>query len=97
MAGHREKVAGIVRAGDVPLQIPAQVIAELREREQAGCFEERRRSRVKTGDKVRFVSGPFEGQAGTCASVTRDHAAVLIAMLQRYVRVNVPASILVPA
>ena len=45
---------------------------------------------LKTGDRVRIVSGLFAGRSGLCARVSREHIAVLLYILgaQRQVRLR---------
>lgn len=58
-------VSTVVYAGLDPLEIPAEVIAELRARgDENGLVEERgpeARKRLKRGQQVRIAGGPFEG------------------------------------
>ena len=45
---------------------------------------------ARAGDRVQIVAGLFTGRFGLCASVSREHIAVLLFMLgaQRLVRLN---------
>lgn len=83
-------ILGLVRAGDVPLQTPEAAIDELREREISGMFETKPARRIKAGDRVELIGGPFEGRIGVCHSVTGDaRADILLELLQRHVRVRI--------
>jgi hypothetical protein len=68
-----------------------RVIAAIRRRERNGAIDLPRSRGLKTGDRVRIVSGLFApGRSGLCAGVSREHIAVLLYMLgaQRQVRLR---------
>lgn len=54
-----------------PALVPGPVIADLRQAEQSGAFNQMipDRSALKTGQSVRIMAGPFEGHLATVQSV----------------------------
>jgi transcription antitermination factor NusG len=70
--------------------VPDEVIAAIRRRERNGAIDLPKKRGLKTGDRVRIVSGLFAGRSALCAGVSREHIAVLLYMLraQRQVRLR---------
>lgn len=92
-------VRRLVSAGERPLPVPPPVIAELRAREDARGFVELGRGRVfSRGEPVRITEGPFLDWTGLFDCATdRERVVVLLDLLGRAVRVDVPVRALVAA
>jgi transcription antitermination factor NusG len=83
-------VIRLLKSGDEPTHVPDEVIAAIRRRERNGAIDLPKKRGLKTGDRVRVVSGLFAGRSGLCAGVSREHIAVLLYILgaQRQVRLR---------
>jgi hypothetical protein len=66
-------VIRLVKSGDEPTHVPDEVIAAIRRRERNGAIDLPKKRGLKTGDRVRIVSGLFAGRSGLCAGVSREH------------------------
>jgi transcriptional antiterminator RfaH len=73
-------VVRIVLDGAAPARVPDAVIAEIRSRETNGLIE--LPSKLRRGDRVRVLRGPFEGQLAIYAEMKpRERVEVLLALL----------------
>ena len=71
---------GLVMDGATPAKVPDAVIAEIRSREREGAIE--LPSKLRPGDWVRVLHGPFRDQFAIYAGMTgRDRVAVLLRLL----------------
>jgi transcriptional antiterminator RfaH len=72
---------GVARLdGTAPASVPDAVIAEIRSREVKGLVE--LPTRLRRGDAVRILRGPFEGQLAIYAGMKpRERIEVLLALL----------------
>ena len=68
---------GLIMNGVQPAKVPDPVIAESRSRERGGLVELPRRDGFKAGERVRVLTGPFEGCLGLYAEM-RPHERVLV-------------------
>ena len=59
-----------------PARVADQIIDDLRKRERNGLIELSQRSELKPGDQVRILQGPFAGQLGLYAGISRAGAGV---------------------
>jgi transcriptional antiterminator RfaH len=85
-------VRDLVRNGDEPAQVPAEIVAELRERENAtGLIV--MAPRFRAGDRVTVCYGAFLDQTGIfeCAS-DEERVTILLHLLGRQVRVRLPTT-----
>jgi transcriptional antiterminator RfaH len=82
-------VAQLICAGEVPLAVPAQVVATLKNREDAaGFIQLDSPPSLRIGDRVRVLDGPFSDCLGLYDGMPeRDRVAVLLDLLGRKVRV----------
>ena len=69
-------VIGLIMDGIKPARVADQVIDDLRKRERNGLIELSQRSELKPGDQVRILQGPFAGQLGLYAGISRAGAGV---------------------
>jgi len=92
-------VCRLVCNGDEPAAVPDQVIAQLREREDAsGLVRLDVRHCFTPGDKVRVVEGAFETAFGLFDRMSGDQrVAVLLDLLGRKVRVVLDAEMIAAA
>ena len=76
-------VRGLVMGGDAPAKVSDAVIAEIRSREgRDGLVKLPQPPRLKPGDHLRIVAGPFTGQLVLYAGqAPRERIAVLLAIL----------------
>jgi transcriptional antiterminator RfaH len=84
-------VIRIVLDGAVPARVPDQVINEIRRREVRGVIELPKAPGMQVGDRVKVLSGPFQGHLGLYAEM-KPHARVevLLALLGSRQRVTLP-------
>jgi transcriptional antiterminator RfaH len=79
-------VTRIVLDGATPAKVPDAVIAEIRSRERGGLP-----AKLRRGDAVRVLRGPFEGRLALYQEQTaRERVAVLLALLGGRQRVTLP-------
>jgi transcriptional antiterminator RfaH len=83
-------VRTLVSAGDRPLAVPPEVIEEIRAREDSGCT-------FRRGDRVRFAEGPLVDTTGLfdCRN-DGERVTVLLDLLGRQVKANVPLRAIMP-
>jgi transcriptional antiterminator RfaH len=87
-------VTDVVRAGDEPTAFPPEVLAAIREREELGAFDllDPRQS-LSLGSQVRVTAGVFEDVVGRLVELRdHDHVVVLLELLGRAVRAQLPAA-----
>lgn len=92
-------VSELVCSNGRPAPLPEDVIADIREREDArGYVVLGRQSALKPGDRVRITEGAMADQVGIfdCLS-DRDRVFLLLDLLGRQVRVTMPLGALAPA
>lgn len=89
-------VADVVRAGDAPLPVAAELIDSLREREEAGEFDESKgAARAKLGDPVKVSEGPFADLVGRVLRADAgERIVILFEFLGRTVSATFSASAL---
>jgi transcriptional antiterminator RfaH len=86
-------VTDLVRNGNEPAPVPAEVIAAIREREQAGHFDRLNACRsLQLGELVRVTAGAFEDVVGRLVELRDpDRVVVLLELLGRAVRAQLHA------
>jgi transcriptional antiterminator RfaH len=87
-------VSDMVRAGDEPTPVAAEIIAGLREGERSGAFDRPWRGRpLRIGDLVRISAGAFEDMIGRLVELRdQDRVVVLLELLGRKVRTQLMAA-----
>lgn len=90
---HANHVIGIVGFGGVPMPVPEQTVADLRE-EMRGQEVREVRHGVQIGDTVEVAEGPMRGLKGIVESLAsgEERVKVLLEFLGRQSLVEVPAS-----
>ncbi len=88
-------VCDMVRQGEWPAEVPAELVAELQLRERRGAFNHSAEVRgLKQGDPIRVAAGPFAELVGRFQGLaTADRVFVLLEMLGRSVKVQVPSEV----
>jgi transcriptional antiterminator RfaH len=82
-------VTRIVLDGAVPAKVPDRIIAEIRSRERGGLVQ--LPPRLKRGDRVRILRGPFSEQLALYQEQTaHERVAVLLSLLGGRQRVTLP-------
>jgi transcriptional antiterminator RfaH len=81
-------VVRLVLDGAAPARVPDVVIEEIRSRERGGLVELPKVPRLRPGDRVQILHGPFAGQLALFGSM-RPHERVLV-LLQLLGRVELP-------
>ena len=86
-------VSRLISNGDCPVPVPEQVVAVLRQREDAAGFVKLdHRPLFRAGDKIRVLDGVFTDCLGLYDGMPdRDRVAVLLDLLGRKVRVLMDA------
>lgn len=86
-------VSDLVRSGDGPLPVAAEIVDALRAQEGAGAFDALGRRRApRLGDLVRISAGAFEDMIGRLIELRdQDRVVVLLDLLGRKVRAQIQA------
>lgn len=86
-------VSYVLCDGDKPRIVPDRVVEALRDGERAAAFDETNpAARLKPGEAVRIVGGPFADLIGKFQSLTEaQRVVVLLELLGREVAVRVPS------
>jgi transcription antitermination factor NusG len=78
--------------GASPARVPDHVIEQIRRREIRGAIELPKAPKMRTGDQVRVVGGPFEGHVGLYADMrAHERVEVLLTLLGSHQRVTLPS------
>ena len=87
-------VSGVVRAGDEPVSVAGEIVANLREREAAGLFDRiATRRALRVGELVRVTAGAFEDLVGRLLELDdQNRVVVLLEVLGREVRTRLGAA-----
>lgn len=90
-------VACLICNGDHPIAVPQRVVDEIRAREDAnGYVVVNRLLGLRSGQRVRVLTGAFADQVGIFQAETdRDRVHVLLELLGRLVKVEVPLDAIV--
>ena len=91
-------VCDLVRQGERPAEVAAELVEELRLRERDGAFGHAAQVQgLRRGDPVRVAAGPFTELAGRFhGMVAADRVFVLLEMLGRSVKVQLPSEVVDP-
>ena len=91
-------VCDLVRQGERPAEVPAELVEELRLRERHGAFDYPAQIRgLRQGAPVRIATGPFADLAGRFEGLAAaDRVFVLLEMLGRSVKVQLPSEVVDP-
>jgi transcriptional antiterminator RfaH len=88
-------VTDIVRTGDEPAPVPADVVTAIREREHVGAFDQLDpRQSLKLGGLVRVTTGAFEDMVGRLVELRdQERVVVLLELLGRAVPAQLRAEV----
>ena len=90
-------VYNLIMDGVVPAKVPDAVIAELRGRERAGLIELPKPPKLQSGDRVRIISGAFDGHLALYEGMAaHERVSVLLALLGGIQRTELPANAIEP-
>ena len=82
-------VLRLLMSGDQPAQLPEQIMSEIRAREIGGFVRLPKPSKLRKGERVRVLSGQFQGQVGLYDGMgSKERERVLLDLLGRSVRVE---------
>jgi transcriptional antiterminator RfaH len=86
-------VSDIVRTGGEPAPVPAEIVAELRDREARGEFDRPNAGRsLRVGELVRVTAGAFEDVLGRLVELRdQERVVVLLELLGRSVKAQLRA------
>jgi transcriptional antiterminator RfaH len=91
-------VSSLVRFGELPARVPDGLIATLRSREDELGVQQIAEPELKPGDRVRVAEGPMEGYEGIFqARSGRERVVILLDLVGKATRVQVPAAQIEPA
>jgi len=87
-------VSDLVRSGDGPLPVAPEIVEALRAQEGSGAFDALARRRApRPGDLVRIGAGAFDDMIGRLIELRdQDRVVVLLDLLGRKVRAQIPAA-----
>ncbi len=85
-----EGVQSLISNGGAPVMVGRKMVSDLRAAETGGQFVERPAPKVRVGEIVKCMRGPFEGLLGKCIELKGEaRAQILIDLLKREVVVNI--------
>lgn len=89
-------VIRLLMAGDRPVQLPEEVVSEIRKQERNGIITLPTR-RLRKGQKVRIIRGSFLGHIGLYEGISgKDRERVLLELLGQTVLVELPGKDIAP-
>ena len=92
------RVVRLLMAGDRPASVKGEIVTHIRKREVGGFVKlPLPNRRLKPGQKVRIISGSFQGQIGLYEGMSgHDRERVLLELLGQAVPVELPAKDITP-
>jgi transcriptional antiterminator RfaH len=88
---------GLIMNGAAPARVPDLVITEIKARERNGLVELAKPPRLRRGDRVRIVAGPFREHLAMFDGMRPgERVAVLLQLLGGQHRAELPASAVEP-
>ena len=86
-------VASLVRFGHEPAKVPDELVAFLRKQESQGGLHVWAEPTFEAGDRVSVAEGAFQGYKGILlAKTSRERVVVLLDILGKQVRTQIPSS-----
>ncbi len=81
-----------------PIPVPPGVVEQIQKSEAGGLFDRALERRFSPGDQVRIVEGPFADLIGRFQGLAdRERVFVLLNLMERQVKVSLPAEALATA
>lgn len=91
-------VSSLLMRDGRPIAVPPGVVEQIHDGEAKGLFERTSGRRFSDGDPVRVVEGPFADFVGRFQGLAdRDRVFVLLDLMERQVKVRLPAEVLTAA
>ena len=88
-------VSNLVKFGMTPAKVPENLIIRLKENEIAEGYHDLPTKRLKKGDDILIVEGPFEGYEATLFSQNaEDRVVVLLKIAEQYIKVQLNQSLI---
>ena len=85
-------VSFLIRFGDLPASVPADIITEIKARQNdKGLVKTHAGGTFRQGDRVRIIDGPLNDLEGLFESSTdEERVTILLSLMGREVKVRVP-------
>ena len=82
-------VAGMVRFGGMPAQVPAALIDNLKNNQDEFGLQSIKKKELKSGDKVEIIDGPFEGYSAVYQKMkSTERVSVLLDIVGKNTQVT---------
>ena len=88
-------VSNLVKFGMTPAKVPENLIIRLKENEIGDGYHDLPSKRLKKGDEILIVEGPFEGYEATLFSQNaEDRVVVLLKIAEQHIKVQLNQSLI---
>ena len=87
-------VSNLVKFGMAPAKVPENLIIRLKENEADEGYHDLPSQKLKKGDQILIIEGPFEGYEATLLSQNaEDRVVVLLNIAEKYIKVQLNQSL----
>ena len=88
-------VSNLVKFGMTPAKVPENLIMRLKENEVGDGYHDLPSKKLKKGDEILIIEGPFEGYEATLFSQNaEDRVVVLLKIAEKYIKVQLNQSLI---
>ena len=88
-------VSNLVKFGMTPAKVPENLIIRLKENEIGDGYHDLPSKRLKKGDEILIVEGPFEGYEATLFSQNaEDRVVVLLKIAEQHIKIQLNQSLI---
>ena len=88
-------VSNLVKFGMAPAKVPENLIIRLKENEVDEGYHDLPSNKLKKGDQIHIIEGPFEGYEATLFSQNaEDRVVVLLNIAEKYIKVQLNQSLI---
>tara|TARA_B100001540_G_scaffold215984_1_gene190682 strand:- start:536 stop:1036 length:501 start_codon:yes stop_codon:yes gene_type:complete len=88
-------VSNLVKFGMAPAKVPENLIIRLKENEADEGYHDLPSQKLKKGDQILIIEGPFEGYEATLFSQNaEDRVVVLLNIAEKYIKVQLNQSLI---
>ena len=88
-------VSNLVKFGMTPAKVPENLIMRLKENEVSDGYHDLPTKKLKKGDEILIIEGPFEGYEATLFSQNaEDRVVVLLKIAEKYIKVQLNQSLI---
>ena len=88
-------VSNLVKFGMAPAKVPENLIIRLKENEADEGYHDLPSKKLKKGDQILIIEGPFEGYEATLFSQNaEDRVVVLLNIAEKYIKVQLNQSLI---